>query len=63
MIHHNSDDGRYRTPLGYVEGVPLDGLMTLQNFVQGGWDVTDAKILVVVKSIGSKKKSAPSEHI
>lgn len=57
MVHDNSDDGRYRTPLGYTEGVPLDGLMTLQNFIDGGYDVTDARILVVVKSIGSKKKS------
>jgi hypothetical protein len=30
--------------------------MTLQNFVDGGYDVVDAKILVVVKSIGAKKK-------
>lgn len=62
MIHENSDDGRYRTPLGYNEGVPLDGLMTLQNFVDGGYDVHDAKILVVVKSVGSKKKSTPPQH-
>lgn len=56
MIHDNSDDGRYRTPLDYTEGVPLDGLMTLQNFIDGGYDVTDARIVVVVKSIGSKKR-------
>jgi hypothetical protein len=31
--------------------------MTLQNFIDGGYDVVDAKILVVVKSIGVKKKS------
>ncbi|SMQ45768.1 unnamed protein product [Zymoseptoria tritici ST99CH_3D7] len=56
MIHENSDDGRYRTPLGYRQGVPLNGLMTLQNFIDGGYDVADAKILVVVKSIGARKK-------
>lgn len=58
MIHDNSDHGRYRTPLGFSEGVPLDGLMTLHNFIQGGYEVTDAKILVIVKSFGAKKKSA-----
>jgi hypothetical protein len=57
MVHENSDDGRYRSPLGYREGVPLNGLMTLQNFIDGGYDVPDAKILVVVKSVGSRKKS------
>lgn len=61
MIHENSDDGRYRTPLGYRQGVPLNGLMTLQNFIDGGYDVADAKILVVVKSIGARKKSKHNE--
>lgn len=57
MVHESSDDGRmYRSPLGYRERVPLNGLMTLQTFIDGGYDVTDAKILVVVKSIGAKKR-------
>lgn len=56
MVHENSDDGQMLSrPLGYREGRPLNGLMTLQNFVDGGYDVLDAKILVVVKSIGAKK--------
>lgn len=56
MVHENSDDGQMLSrPLGYREGRPLSGLMTLQNFVDGGYDVLDAKILVVVKSIGAKK--------
>lgn len=46
-----------KKPLGYHEGRPLSGLMTLQNFGDGGYDVVDAKILVVVKSIGQRKKS------
>lgn len=46
----------YLKPLGYREGRPLSGVMTLQNFIDGGYDVVDAKILVVVKSIGVKKK-------
>ena len=57
MVHENSDNGAmHRTPLGYREGRHLTGVMTLQNFVDGGYDVMDGKILVVVKSIGSKKK-------
>lgn len=46
----------FRTPFGYRAGLPLNGLMPLQNFVDGGYDVPDAKIMVVVKSIGAKKK-------
>jgi hypothetical protein len=30
--------------------------MTLQNFADGGFDVIDAKLLVVVKSIGARRK-------
>lgn len=57
MIHENSDGGMYRMPQAYRPGLPLNGLMTLQNFIDGGYDVIDAKILVVVKSVGAKKKS------
>ncbi|CAK4032066.1 Hypothetical predicted protein [Lecanosticta acicola] len=56
MVHENSDNGMFKTPLGFREGIPLNGLMTLQNFIGGGYDVSEAKILVVVKSIGAKKK-------
>lgn len=58
MVHENSDDGRmFRAPLGFRTGRPLSGVMTLQNFIDGGYDVLDAKVLVVVKSIGAKKTS------
>lgn len=63
MVHENSDNGMFKTPLGFRDGVPLNGLMTLQNFVDGGYDVADAKILVVVKSIGAKKKSKSSAQM
>lgn len=63
MVHENSDNGMFKTPLGFREGVPLNGLMTLQNFVDGGYDVADAKILVVVKSIGAKKKGKYSDQM
>ena len=57
MVHENSDDGiMCKTPLGFRDGRPLSGVMTLQNFIDGGYDVVDAKILIVVKSIGVKKK-------
>ena len=60
MVHENSDDDKLcKKPLGYRRGQPLPGLMTLQNFIDGGYDVIDAKILVVVKSIGAKKKGGP----
>lgn len=57
MVHDSSDDGiMCNAPLGYRQGLPLNGVMTLQNFIEGGFDVVDAKLLVVVKSIGAKKK-------
>jgi hypothetical protein len=57
MVHENSDNGAmYRTPLDYRARRPLTGVMTLQNFNDGGYDVVGAKILVVVKSIGAKKR-------
>jgi hypothetical protein len=57
MVHQNSDDGKmFDRPLGFREGVPLDRLMTVENFLDGGYDVTDGRILVVVKSVGAKKK-------
>ena len=45
-----------RTPLGYREGKALPGLMTLKNFVEGGFEIVGCKVLVCVKSIGSKKQ-------
>ena len=57
MVHDSSDEGSIcNGPLGYQQGQPLSGLMTLQNFVDGGYEVIDSKILVVVKSVGVKKK-------
>ncbi|KAI9715372.1 MAG: hypothetical protein M1812_006017 [Candelaria pacifica] len=57
MIHDNSDDGvQCKTPLGYRDGQELPGLMTLRNFIDGGFDIIQGKILVCVKSIGAGKK-------
>lgn len=63
MLHQNSDDGTLcKRPLGFRERQPLAGLMTLDNFVNGGYDVLDARILVVVKSIGAKKRGVCSKR-
>ena len=61
MVHENSDAGQMLTaPLGYRVGRPLSGLMTLQNFIDGGYDVVDAKVLVIAKSIGAVIRSQRS---
>ncbi|KAI9695113.1 MAG: hypothetical protein M1820_008881 [Bogoriella megaspora] len=56
MVHENSDDSTVcKAPVGYKKGQPLPGLMTLKNFIDGGYDVDDGKLLTCVKSIGPKK--------
>lgn len=58
-VHDDSDDGNICSlPLDYHPSIPLSGVMTLQNFIDGGYDVVGARILVVVKSIGARKKGA-----
>ena len=57
MIQETSDDGTLcKRPQGYRTGKPLVGLMTLKNFIGGGYEVAEGKILVCVKSIGGHKK-------
>ena len=57
MVQEQSDEGvMCKTPSGYRDGKQLDGLMTLKNFIEGGHEVADGKILVCVKSIGARKK-------
>ena len=56
LVQENSDDGTMcKMPAGYQDGKQLPGLMTLKNFVDGGSEVLDAKVLVCVKSIGGRK--------
>jgi hypothetical protein len=63
MVHENSDHGTmFKRPLGHREGRQMSDLMTLQNFIDGGYDVVGAKILVVVKSLGQRKKSKSICH-
>ncbi|KAL5412027.1 hypothetical protein PMIN03_004500 [Paraphaeosphaeria minitans] len=57
MIHERSDDGSmFKRPFGVRDSQVLPGLMTLKNFVDGGFDVDDCKLMVCVKSIGPRKK-------
>ncbi len=64
MAHDNTDDlSLCIFPLSYHEGRPLIGVMALQNFIDGGYDVVDARILVVVKSIGAKKGGKPKTKV
>lgn len=56
MIHTNSDDGTLCTnPRGYLPGREPLHLYTLKEFVHGGHEVADGKLLVCVKSIGGKR--------
>ncbi|KEQ96193.1 hypothetical protein AUEXF2481DRAFT_4437 [Aureobasidium subglaciale EXF-2481] len=43
---------------------PIDheyGLMSLKNFIQGGFEVKDSKVLVVVKSISARRKKTKKD--
>ena len=56
MVQTQSDEGvTCKTPLGYRDGSHLDGLMTLKNFIEGGHELPDVKVLVCVNSIGARK--------
>lgn len=55
--HEKTDNGSlFKIPLDYAPDSPLEGLMTLQDFAKGGFEASDAKLLVIVKSIGARKK-------
>ena len=57
MVQERSDEGVLcKTPLGYGDGTQLNGLMTLKNYIGGGHAVVGGKIIVCVRSIGSRKK-------
>lgn len=64
MVHIQSDEGKLcKIPLGYTEGTTLPKLITLRNYIDGGWEIDDVRIMVCVKSIGSKKKCTLSYHM
>lgn len=61
MVQEQSDEGVLcKTPLGYCDGKKLDGLITLKNYIDGGHEIAQAKVLVCVKSIGGRKKCEQS---
>lgn len=56
MVQEQSDEGVLcKTPLGYRDGKQLDGLITLKNYIDGGYEIPGGKVLVCVKSIGARK--------
>jgi hypothetical protein len=58
MIYEDNDQAtHFKTPLDYREGEAISELMTLQNFQDGGFGVSNARLLVCVKGVGAKKKS------
>lgn len=57
LLQEQSDEGVLcKTPLGYRDGKQLAGLITLKNYIDGGHEIADGKVLVCVKSIGGRKK-------
>lgn len=58
MVQADKDIGMlFKKPLGYTNGKQLTGLMNLRNFVDGGHEIANGRVLVCVKSIGGRKKS------
>lgn len=56
MVQEHSDEAVLcKRPLGYKDGKQLDGLITLRNYIEGAYEVPSGKVLVCVKSIGSRK--------
>ncbi|KAI9664361.1 MAG: hypothetical protein M1831_002294 [Alyxoria varia] len=57
MLQEKSDTYQLCTkPLEYKPPQSLPGLMSLRNYLDGGHEINQAKILVCVKSLGPKKK-------
>lgn len=62
MIHLNSDEGvMYKTPLDFKQKEPLLGLVSLQSFMDGGFDIPNVKLLLCVKGVGAKKRGKRSQ--
>ena len=57
LVQEQSDEGVLcKTPLGYRDGKQLGGLITLKNYIDGGHEIPDARVLICVKSIGGRKR-------
>ena len=63
MLHDYSDQGvACRTPVGYQKGKELEKLMTLGDFLGGGYDVEGVRVLVCVKSVGCRRQGTFSSE-
>ena len=49
------DESAHRRPSDWGDD-RSNGLMTISEFMQGGHELRDAKILVAIKSVGARKK-------
>jgi hypothetical protein len=57
VIHQNGDIGvTCRIPLGYKKSQPLPGIMNIKQYIDGGYEIKDNRLLVCVKSIGPRRK-------
>lgn len=60
----DDDDGTLcKIPLGCVDDGCPTNLMTFENFINCGHEVLDAKVLMLVKSIGARKKGGFADHL
>ena len=51
-VHEGDEGTMFKRPFGVRES----NLMTLKNFIDGGYDVDGCRLLVCVKNIGARKK-------
>lgn len=64
VVDGAEDCTQHRTPAGIVGCFDGQKLMTLRSYVEGGWEVNGAKIIVLIKSIGARKKGGlPCESV
>lgn len=64
IAHTESDDGSLcRAPPDCSINASPNGLMTLKNLIDGGYEIVDVRILVIIKSIGARKRSEPSRFL
>jgi hypothetical protein len=62
LLNSEEEEILCRRPFGCTDEEVLPGLMTIKNFIDGGYGVEDCKLLVCVKSIGPRKKGKAAFH-
>ena len=58
VVHEDDSHERCRMPLGLRRKLPFEKPFTLQSYIDGAHKISDARVLVVVKSLGPRKKSS-----